>query len=75
MIDKGLVTWRVWHVERGNRIGQEWRQQYLPRFYVIDHKGVIRFKGIKGKKLGQAVDQLLLELEREKLSRSRRSAP
>jgi hypothetical protein len=66
LIESGEVTWRCWHAEQGSSIAQEWRPQYLPRTYVLDHKGVIRFKGLQGKKLDEAVDQLLRELETEK---------
>ena len=31
--------------------------------YVLDHKGVIRFKGVRGEKMTEAVEQLLGEME------------
>jgi hypothetical protein len=34
-----------------------------PTIYVIDHKGVIRFEGLRGERLDAAVDQLLAEME------------
>lgn len=35
----------------------------LPRIFVIDAQGVIRFKDVRGKLLDQAVDGLLKELD------------
>ena len=31
--------------------------------YVLDHKGVIRFKNVRGEKMDAAVDELLAEIE------------
>jgi hypothetical protein len=36
-----------------------------PTVYVLDHKGVIRFKEVRGPDMDRAVDQLLAELEAE----------
>jgi len=36
--------------------------------YVLDPKGVIPFKGVREKKLDEAVDQLLKELEEDQKS-------
>jgi peroxiredoxin len=72
LIDEGEVTWPVWFDEFGDaegpgpRFAKEWRPEYRPRTYVIDHKGIIRHKGLRDKELDQAVDRLLEELEREK---------
>jgi hypothetical protein len=35
--------------------------------YVLDSKGAIRFKGVRDKKMDEAVDQLLAELEKERV--------
>ncbi len=37
-----------------------------PTIYVLDHQGVIHYKDIRDKKLDEAVDQLLGELEQER---------
>jgi hypothetical protein len=34
-----------------------------PTVYVLDHKGMIRFKQVRGEELDKAIDQLLKELE------------
>lgn len=36
---------------------------HFPTIYVLDDKGVIRYKGVRGKKMDEAVDALLKELE------------
>jgi hypothetical protein len=36
--------------------------QGWPTIYVLDAKGVIRFKNPRGEKLGQVVDELLAEM-------------
>ena len=36
-----------------------------PTIYILDHKGVIRFKNKRGEAMDQAVDQLLAEMEAE----------
>ena len=33
-----------------------------PTIYIIDHKGIIRFKGPRGEAMDKAVDQLLSEI-------------
>jgi hypothetical protein len=72
LIEDGEVTWRVWYDENGSppgrpgpRLAWEWRQKYRPRTYVIDHKGILRHKGLRDQGLDRAVDQLLQELEKE----------
>jgi hypothetical protein len=72
LIDNGEVTWRVWFDEHGSppgregpRLAHEWRPGYRPRSYVIDHKGIIRHKGLSRRDEVRAVEQLLRELEKE----------
>jgi peroxiredoxin len=45
---------------------EDWEVEGFPTIYVIDHKGVIRFKGVRGKEMDEAVDQLLKEMEDDK---------
>jgi hypothetical protein len=69
LIDDGEVTWRVWFDEGhdaegpGDRLAREWRPGYQPRTYVVDHRGIIRYKGIRNEELDRAVDNLLREVE------------
>ena len=43
----------------------------LLTIYVIDAKGVIRFKNVRGEKMDAAVDKLLAEMEREEQEEKR----
>ena len=44
-------------------ISARWDVHTWPTIYVIDHKGVIRFKNVRREKLDNAVDALLDEVE------------
>ena len=44
-------------------ISEKWNAP-TPGYYVLDHKGVIRYKGVRGKKMDEAVDKLLAEMEK-----------
>ncbi|TAJ18714.1 MAG: TlpA family protein disulfide reductase [Planctomycetota bacterium] len=50
----------------GGAIARRWQVQSWPTIYVLDHKGVIRFKDVRGAAMEAAVDKLLAELESEK---------
>lgn len=59
------VTWRsFWNGERGTRgpISTRWGVTGWPTIYVLDHTGKIRFTGVRGKKMDEAVDKLLAEM-------------
>ena len=67
MKDEG-VTWRsFWNGPKGTSgpISTKWNVRGWPTIYVLDHKGVIRFNGVRGEKMDAAVDQLLAEMEQE----------
>ena len=38
---------------------------HRPTIYVVDAKGVIRFKNVRGEAMDKAVDQLLKEMEKD----------
>jgi len=60
------ITWRsFWNGPEGTSgpISAKWNVGSWPTIYVIDHKGVIRFKNARGKKLDEAVEKLLAEAE------------
>ena len=60
------ITWRsFWCGPSGTRgrIPSKWGVLGWPTIYILDHKGVIRYKGPRGKKMDHAVDTLLEELE------------
>ncbi len=58
------ITWRsFWNGKRGTfgPISAKWNVNGWPTIYVIDKKGVIRFKNVRGEEMDQAVDELLAE--------------
>jgi protein-disulfide isomerase len=69
VMEKGKLTWRSF-VDAGNAgagpIATKWNLSATPTFYVIDHKGVIRYKwaGAPGEKvLDAALDKLIKAAE------------
>ena len=58
------ITWRSWW-DQGRPDGPiqtQWNVTQRPTIYVLDGKGVIRFKDIQDEELSAAVDRLLAEL-------------
>jgi peroxiredoxin len=49
---------------RPGPICQAWKIEYFPSIFVIDHKGVIRYKDLRGRDLERAVDRLVAEAEK-----------
>jgi len=59
------ITWRsFWNGPEGTQgpISMRWNVRGWPTIYVMDHEGVIRFKGPRGEKMDDAVNQLLEEM-------------
>ena len=67
VLKKETMTWRSWWDggTTGGPIATKWNVSGWPTIYVLDHKGVIRFKGPREKELDKAVDSLLVELKKE----------
>jgi hypothetical protein len=59
------ITWRSFWNGGGTHgpISQAWDVHGWPTIYVIDHKGVIRYKNVRGEDMDRAVDTLLEEME------------
>jgi hypothetical protein len=58
------MTWRSWHDGASGPIAKEWRVQGIPALYLIDAKGVIRYKwvGSPGEEvIDKAVEKLVKE--------------
>jgi hypothetical protein len=65
VMKKENITWRSWW-DGGNTdgpIARAWNVTAWPTIYVLDHQGVIRFKGPREHALDQAVDRLLKEMD------------
>jgi hypothetical protein len=61
------ITWRSWWDGggTGGPIASMFDVRAWPTIYVLDHKGVIRFKNVRGEAMDRAVDQLLDERSKD----------
>ncbi len=59
------ITWRSWWDGGSTRgpIASQYNVIAWPTIYVLDVKGVIRYKGVRGAAMDKAVDTLLAELD------------
>jgi hypothetical protein len=63
-MEEESLTWRSWWDGANGPIARNWKVRAWPTIYVLDHRGVIRYKNVRGANLDKAVDALLQELER-----------
>jgi hypothetical protein len=61
---KEEITWRSWFDGGGTSgpIATQWNVHSWPTIYVLDHEGVIRYKGVRGDAMDRAVDALMEKL-------------
>jgi hypothetical protein len=64
-MEKENITWRsFWDGGSTNGpIAKKWNVHGWPTIYVLDDKGIIRYKNVRGESMDQAVDKLLKEME------------
>jgi hypothetical protein len=64
VLEKEQITWPSW-ADGGTDgpIAKKWNIHGWPTIFVLDAKGVIRFKNKRGEALDAAVDQLLGEMK------------
>ena len=57
------ITWPNWWDDQKteDRIIDDWAVRFLPTIYILDQKGVIRYKHLRGDNLTSAIDKLLAE--------------
>lgn len=61
-VNREKIGWRsFWDRGSNGRISTAWKVQGWPMIYVMDAKGLIRFKEVYGKDLDEAVDRLVGE--------------
>src|SRR5260370_5755065 len=63
-MEEEKITWRSWwNGPQGTKgpIAKKWNVQSWPTIYILDQKGVIRYKNVRGEKMDEAVDKLLKE--------------
>ena len=66
IVKEKKITWRsFWNGPEGTRgpISKKWNVSSWPTIYVLDAKGVIRYKGVRGDDMDQAVSTLLKEMD------------
>ena len=64
VLERERITWRsFWNGGgRGGPIARQWKVTGWPSIWVIDDKGVIRYRNVRGERMDQAVDTLLAEM-------------
>jgi thiol-disulfide isomerase/thioredoxin len=63
-LDKTPMPWTHWWVGTNSALAKALNIRFYPTIYVLDAKGVIRHKNIRGEKLETAVEALLREMEK-----------
>ena len=63
-LDKEKMPWTHWWNGSTGGVLEDWDVAHYPTIYVIDAAGVIRHEEIRGKKLEDAVNELLKEMEK-----------
>jgi len=66
-LKKENMTWRSWWDggDTNGPIARAWNVNSWPTIYVLDAKGVIRFKNVRGEEMDKAVEKLLGEMEKD----------
>jgi hypothetical protein len=64
-LNRENITWRSWWDggDTSGPIASRWNVTGWPTIYILDHKGVIRFKNRRGEEMGKAVEALLAEMK------------
>ena len=62
-LEQEKMPWTHWWEGPDAPLVQQWNVRYYPTIYVIDAKGVIRFKNVEGDALKKAVAELLAEVK------------
>ena len=66
-LEKEPMPWvHWWEGRREGGILNDWNVEFFPTIYILDHKGVIRHKNIRGKAMEEAVEKLLDEMSKDK---------
>jgi thiol-disulfide isomerase/thioredoxin len=61
-LEKTEMPWTHWHAGAKGELLKKYQVKFFPTIYVLDAKGVIRFKNIRDKDLEAAVEELLKEM-------------
>ena len=60
-VEKYGITWPSFWDKRDGPITRNWNVRSWPNVWVLDHRGVIRYRNVRGGELDKAVDTLLRE--------------
>ena len=62
MVADGTTTWSNFtNKQADGKISDKWGVRGWPTIYVLDHKGVIRHRGLRGDSLEEALEALIVE--------------
>ena len=77
VLKKENITWRSWWDggDTNGPIARAWNVRGWPTIYILDHKGVIRFRDVRGEALDRAVETLVAEAQREGATAGAASSP
>jgi len=67
---KTEMPWDHWWNGQNGPIGKDLEIQFFPTIYIVDAKGVIRYKNVRGEKMDKAVELLVKEAEDEKKAKT-----
>jgi thiol-disulfide isomerase/thioredoxin len=62
-LSKTEMPWTHWYNGPRGGFVEKWDVEHFPTIFVLDAKGIIRYKEIRGKKLEEAVEKLVKEAE------------
>ena len=62
-VEKYGITWPSFWDKRNGPISTNWNVRGWPDVWVLDPHGVIRYRGVRGRELAEAVETLLRKVE------------
>jgi hypothetical protein len=62
-LEKEPMPWTHWWAGPKGAPIVDYRVQFYPTIYVLDEKGVIRYKHVREKAMDEAVEKLLKEIK------------
>ena len=67
VLKKEEITWRSWWDGGSTHgpIASKWNIRGWPTVYVLDAKGVIRYKNVRGEAMDKAIEELMAEMKKE----------
>jgi thiol-disulfide isomerase/thioredoxin len=61
-LDRESMPWVHWYEGEASRVMEQWNVRFFPTIYVLDAKGVVRYRDLRGEQLQDAVEKLLREM-------------